>query len=157
MENPLIIDAWKAYGAAPTPMSIGEVFTALQQGTVDAQDNGTANTFANKYYEVTKYLTITEHLILPALMLISKAKYDALPEDLRKAVDGACAAAEKFQREEYLRQNVAAIEGMKEKGMIVTYPDKADFVKAAASVYEKHLPTMSAQVRKWVEDIRTKY
>lgn len=157
MENPLIIDAWKAYGAVPTPMSIGEVFTALQQGTVDAQDNGTANTYANKYYEVTKYLAMTEHLIQPCMLLVSKMTYDSLPADLRKIMDEAGRKAAQFQREEYLRQNSAAVENMKARGMIVTYPDKEDFKKAAVAVYDKYLPEMSAEVRKWVEDIRTKY
>ncbi len=134
MENPIITEAWKAYGAVATPMSLGEVFTALQQGTIDGQDNGTANTYANKYYEVQKYLVMTEHMIVPGFFVMSQAVYDAIPDDLKPAFDRAVADATKFQREENARQEAAAVENMKARGMEICYPDKTDFLKAAATV-----------------------
>ncbi len=157
MENPIITEAWKAYGAVPTPMSLGEVFTALQQGAIDGQDNGTANTYANKYYEVQKYLVMTEHMIVPGLIAMAKEKYDAIPADLKPAFDEAVRDAVQFQREEYGRQDAAAVSNMKAKGMEVLYPDKADFLKAAAGVREGFIKRMGAEMAGWVKDIQEKY
>ena len=157
MENPIILEAWKSYGAVPTPMSLGEVFTALQQGTVDGQDNGTANTYANKYYEVQKHLIMTEHMIVPGIFVMSKEKYDAIPADLRDAFDEAVREAVKFQREEYARQDAAAVENMKVKGMEISYPDKTDFLKAAEGVKAGFVKKMGPEMEQWLKDIQSKY
>lgn len=157
MENPIIIESWKAYGAVPTPMSLGEVFTALQQGTVDGQDNGTANTYANKYYEVQKHLVMTEHMIVPGIFVMSKEKYDAIPADLRPAFLDAVKEAVRFQREEYARQDAAAMENMKAKGMVISHPDKADFLKAADEVKAGFVKKMGPEMAQWIADIQSKY
>lgn len=157
MENPIITEAWKAYGAAPTPMSLGEVFTALQQGTIDGQDNGTANTYANKYYEVQKYLVMTEHMIVPGLFAMSLEKYEAIPDDLKQPFEDAVKEATKFQREEYARQDAAAVDNMKAKGMEICYPDKVDFNKAAEGVRANFIKKMGPEMDQWIKDIQTKY
>lgn len=157
MENPVITEAWKAYGAVATPMSLGEVFTALQQGALDGQDNGAANTYANKYYEVQKYLVMTQHMIVPGFFVMSQAVYDAIPDDLKPAFDRAVAEATLFQREENARQEAAAVENMKARGMEVCYPDKTDFVKAAQSVKDKFIGKMGKEMEGWINDIQNKY
>ncbi|MDR1534200.1 MAG: TRAP transporter substrate-binding protein, partial [Planctomycetota bacterium] len=157
MENPTIIAAWRAYGATPTPMSIGEVFTALQQGTVDAQDNGTANSFANKYYEVQKYLAMTEHMVVPQILIMAKPQYDNIPPALLPAFLDAAKEAVAFQRAEYTRQNAAAIDNMKARGMEVTYPDKADFVAASEPIRQEYIKKVGGEMAAWVNDIGTKY
>lgn len=157
MENPIITAAWRAFNAVPTPMSLGEVFTALQQGTVDGQDNGTANSYANKYYEVQKYLCMTEHMIVPQVFVMSKDKYDAIPADLRPAFDAAVEEAVAYQRAVYAEFNQAAVDNMKAKGMEVTYPDKAPFIEASEPIRNDFIKKMGAQMAQWVEDIKTKY
>ena len=157
MENPTIIAAWRAYGASPTPMSIGEVFTALQQGTVDAQDNGTANSYANKYYEVQKYLAMTEHMVVPQILIMSKAKFDDIPPALLPAFREAVKEGVAFQRAEYGRQNAAAIDNMKAQGMEVTYPDRADFIKASDPIRQDFIQKAGGDLAAWVNDIRSKY
>lgn len=157
MENPIISEGWKAYGAIGTPMSIGETFTALQQGTIDGQDNVAASSYANKYYEVQKYQIMTNHMIIPGVLLMSQAAYDAIPEDLKPAFDRAMTEGALFQREENARQEAAAVENMKARGMEICYPDTTDFKQAAMGVKEAWIKKMGPEVAQWIDDIQNKY
>ncbi len=78
MENPVHIQAYKQFGIIPTPMAFTEVFTALQQGTVDGQENPLSVISAAKFEQVQKYMTLTGHVYSPALILMSKAQWDKL-------------------------------------------------------------------------------
>src|SRR5689334_12310157 len=78
MENPIHIQAYKQFGILPTPMAFTEVFTALQQGTVDDQENPLLVITSAKLYEVQKYLSLTGHVYSPALILMNKAAWDKL-------------------------------------------------------------------------------
>lgn len=83
VENKPSTDFFKRIGSIPTPMAISEVYTALQQGTVDAQDNGITFTYGNKFYEVQKYYSSTKHMYCPLAMVISDgAKAKVSKEDL---------------------------------------------------------------------------
>jgi tripartite ATP-independent transporter DctP family solute receptor len=91
MENPIQLAAWKALGANPTPMAFGEVFTALQQKTVDGQENPMELIFNNKFYEVNRYVTITNHIYSPYVCLLNLDFWNELkPEQqqlLQTAID----------------------------------------------------------------------
>src|SRR5207248_5056060 len=76
MENPIHIEAYRQFGILPTPMAFTEVFTALQQGTVDGQENPLSVITAAKFEQVQKYLSLTGHVYSPALILMSKAQFD---------------------------------------------------------------------------------
>src|SRR5207249_4151239 len=90
MENPVHIQAYKQFGIIPTPMAFTEVFTALQQGTVDGQENPLSVITSAKLDQVQKYLTLTGHVYSPALILMSKAQWDKLsPEDKQAFRDAA--------------------------------------------------------------------
>ena len=85
MENELQLQQWKDYGANPTPMAFTELFTALQQKTVDAQDNGAELTWQTKFYEVQSHYTYTKHIYSPYLILMSKDKFDGLTPEQHRA------------------------------------------------------------------------
>ncbi|MDR0576723.1 MAG: TRAP transporter substrate-binding protein [Candidatus Accumulibacter sp.] len=87
MENPNHLAYWKALGANPTPMDFSEVYISLQQGTIDAQENPYDLIVANKLYEPQKYITETNHVIHGLTMMMSKLKYDAMPDDLKQIVE----------------------------------------------------------------------
>jgi tripartite ATP-independent transporter DctP family solute receptor len=78
MENPVHIQAYKQFGIIPTPMAFTEVFTALQQGTVDGQENPLSVISAAKFEQVQKYMTLTGHVYSPAIFLMNKASFDKL-------------------------------------------------------------------------------
>ena len=87
MENPIHMAAFQVMGADPTPMAFGELFTALQQGTIDAQENPLSVITSSRFNEVQDYLSMTEHVYSAAPLMVSKAAYDALPDDLKAIVD----------------------------------------------------------------------
>lgn len=155
MENSMHLAVYRAWGAVPTPTTFGEVVTALQQGMADGQENADASIYANKYYEVQKYLTLSYHYFMPAPFLIAKGKYDALPEDLRALFQQAIDESVVFQRAEYERQAKSAVENMQAKGMIVTYPDYESFKKASMSVYPEFIKQLGPDVKRWVEEVQS--
>ena len=98
--NPLHLMGFKAFGASPTPMSFAELFTALQQGVVDGQENPIYNIFATKLYEVQEFLSLTGHLFSGGVFIMSEEYYQSLPVDVRVAIDeSAVAAREAFVEE----------------------------------------------------------
>jgi tripartite ATP-independent transporter DctP family solute receptor len=156
MENPLIMASWKALGAVPTPMSIGEAFTALQQGTVDGQTNGTANIYVNKYYEVQKYMTLMADMITPAPYLMALSKFEAMSPELQKKFMAGFAEGIQYQRKVYDEQAASAIKNMEAKGIAVATPDLAEFKKAVQPVYDEFLPQLDPQFREWVKELRAR-
>ena len=137
MENKIHLAAFRAFGASPTPMAWSEVYTALQQKTIDAQENPIAIVYVAKIYEVQKYLALTGHVYSPALILMSKKSYDSLPKDIQKIVLDTAIECATFERN-LLRDNEAKqLAELKAKGMQVTAPNKKPFQSAAASVYKE--------------------
>jgi tripartite ATP-independent transporter DctP family solute receptor len=140
MENPVHIAAFKALGANPTPMAFGELFTALQQGTVDAQENPISLIYTSKFYEVQKYCTLSGHVYAPTAVLINNDFYNSLPEDLQKIIMEAAVAYRDYQRELAGQQDTEFIAKLKEAGMQVnelTPEQKKAFVEATKVVYEQ--------------------
>ncbi|WMJ82789.1 DctP family TRAP transporter solute-binding subunit [Oscillospiraceae bacterium LTW-04] len=99
MENRIHIETFKSWGANPTPMAFGELFTALQQKTVDGQENPLPNIASQKFEEVQKYLTISDHFYDPDGLYINADFYNGLPEDLQKAIDDSAKVATDYQRQ----------------------------------------------------------
>lgn len=98
MENPIHMAAWKALGANPTPMSFGEVFTALQQGTVDGQENPYALIYNCKFFEVQKYISDTHHIFTSYVPIINKEFLDGLSDEEKNIVLTAAKEMRDYQR-----------------------------------------------------------
>jgi len=137
MENPIHMAAFTAMGADPTPMAFGELFTALQQGTIDAQENPLSVITSSKFNEVQKYLSVTEHVYSAAPLMVSKAAYDALPEDLQAIVDEAGMEACEWERAYLKEAETAWLDDLANAGMEINYPEKAPFVEATKGAYEE--------------------
>lgn len=136
MEDDVFILTMKALGASPLPMAFGELYTALEQKTVDAQENPLAVIYSSRFFEVQKYLAMTGHFYSPAVLLISEMTWKKLTPEQQKIISDAAKEARDYERELSLKADQELEAGCKEKGMIVTNPDKAPFVKAVASVYK---------------------
>ncbi|MDR1828266.1 MAG: TRAP transporter substrate-binding protein [Methylobacteriaceae bacterium] len=154
MESPVIIATWKSLGAVPTPMALGETFTALQQGTVDGQENATTASWANKYYEVQKYLGLTNHMFNPGPVVMNKQKFESLPKDVQDLLVQVGKEATAFQREEWKRQDALAVQRMKDYGLTVTTPDLAPFREAVKVVYDQYAKEMLGDSIGWLDVIR---
>jgi len=109
MENKYHIAMWKAMGANPTPLAFNELYTALQQHTVDGQENPLELIYAQKFYEQQKYVIKTRHLPQNLIWIMNKAFYDGLPAELQEVVDGAAQAALQAAAD-YTSSNAESIE-----------------------------------------------
>lgn len=138
MENQVHMDAFSALGMDPTPMAWSEVFTALQQGTIDGQENPIAIIYTNKVYEAQKYLAITNHVYSPAMILFSKTVLESLPEEYQTVLLDAAKEATEYERSCCEDGEAEQIAEMEAAGMEVTYPDTTLFQAAMAPVYEKY-------------------
>ena len=138
MENPVHIQAYRAFGIIPTPMAFTEVYTALQQGTVDGQENPLSVIEAAKLDQVQKYLTLTRHVYSPALILMSKAKWDQLPPVDKEAFRAAASVAVKANRARIDADEKSAVADLRAKGMdIVEHPDIARFQAALEPTFKE--------------------
>jgi len=136
MENPVHIQAYKAFGIIPTPMAFTEVFTALQQGTVDGQENPLSVITSAKLDQVQKYLTLTGHVYSPALILMSKAQWDKLSAADRQAFLDAAKEAVKANRARIDADERKAVADLQAKGMLVVVDvDKAKFQAVLAPTF----------------------
>jgi tripartite ATP-independent transporter DctP family solute receptor len=136
MENPVHIQAYKAFGIIPTPMAFTEVFTALQQGTVDGQENPVSVISAAKFDQVQKFMTMTGHVYSPALILMSKAQWDKLSAADKQAFMEAAKEAVKANRARIDDDERKAVADLRSKGMaVVENVDKAKFQAMLGPTY----------------------
>ncbi|WP_136414706.1 TRAP transporter substrate-binding protein [Herbaspirillum sp. ST 5-3] len=120
MQNPVYIDMFKGFGANAVPLAFSELFTAMETGTVDGQENPVTTIQSSKFYEVQKYLSLTKHVYSPWIVLASKKWWDGLNADERKAVQDSAFAARDFERKDTREASAKAIDFLKSKGMQVT-------------------------------------
>jgi len=131
MENPVHIQAYKQFGIIPTPMAFTEVFTALQQGTVDGQENPLSVISAAKFVQVQKYITLTGHVYSPALILMNKTKWDSLSAADKQAFTEAAKEAVKANRARIDEDERRVVAELKSGGMtVVEVVDKSKFQAA---------------------------
>jgi TRAP-type transport system periplasmic protein len=128
MPNPIHIQAWKMLGSNPLPMPLGELYQALESGAVDAQEHPVDITYAAKFYEVQKYLTMTKLAFTAMPVVFSKQKFDALKPELQKVLLDSANDAKLFQRASNQRNEAGIIADLRKQGMTVleTY-DAAPF------------------------------
>lgn len=152
MENPIHMDTFKAMGANPLPMAFGELFTALQQKTIDAQENPVTIIWTSRFYEVQKYCSLTGHFYAAAPLLVSKKFMDGLPADQQKALKEAAVEAREYERELLAQQNKDFISKLKEKKMEVIEVDKGPFKEAVKKVWAQYEATIGKDLIQKVVD-----
>ena len=132
-------DAWQflggALGASPVPVAFPELYTALQTGAVDGQDNPLPTVIDSKFYEVTNQIVMTSHLVDLNYLTISKAVWDGLSADQQAAVQAAADAAAEHARQLQLQKETEAVAFLTEKGLKVYEPDVAAFREAVQAAY----------------------
>ena len=137
MENQVHQEAFRQLGANPTPMAFPELFTALQQGTVDGQENPITVIVATNFWEVQDHLSLTGHVYSPAAVLGSPILLDGLSDEERQWFQQAARASAEATREEVSRLEEEGIALLREKGMSVkTDVDTAPFQQAVEPAYE---------------------
>lgn len=134
---PLFVETWQTMGARPTPMALGEVFTALQQNVIEGQENPLSLIESASLYEVQKYVNRTDHVRSWIYVVIGKKQLDAMPDDLRQVVMNAAQAMQAFESELFEKDQQRLEASLKERGMEFVDVDAAAFAaKARPAVLE---------------------
>lgn len=131
------VKMFKLYGANPTPMAFSEVFTALQTGVIDGQENPYAQIASAKFQEVQKYLSITGHVYTPAYILVSDKNYAKLPEDVRAGLEKCATESQAFVYETAARLETELLDVIKGAGVAVNNADNAAFIEASKPIYDE--------------------
>lgn len=130
MENQYHQAAFEAFGAMPVAMSANDVFTALQQGTIDAAENATVNCLNNGFYEITKHITNTQHAFVYILLCMSDDAWNKIPEDLQQPFMEAVQRGVEYERDLLVSENERAAAELEELGVTFHEIDTAE-LKAA--------------------------
>lgn len=141
MESPMQVEGFKSFGANPTPISFSELFTALQQKTVDGAECPMNILYSNKLYEVQKYISKTGHIYLTCPYIMNKAFFEKLPEDLQKVVKEAVNLTVKSQREGLAADEIVNTKKMEDAGIEIndlTDEARKEFIDAMKPVFENY-------------------
>ena len=147
--NAINVDWVKALGANPTPLAFPELYAALEQKAVDGQENPLSVIQANKFYEVQKFLTLTNHQYNPQSLIFSKKVWDTLSPAEQKILQDSAAEASKFQRQVNREAAAGQLDALKKAGMQVAEFSPAEQAKLREKlkpVIDKHGAAIAATV-----------
>ena len=131
------VKMFQAYGANPSPMKFSEVFTALQTGVMDGQENPFTQIFSAKFQEVQKFLSLTGHVYTPAYATVGAKKWASLPGDVRSTLEGVARETQAFVYEKAAKDDEDLLGKIKAAGVQVNTPNKDAFVAASKPVYDE--------------------
>ena len=155
MENKVHMDGYRAFGILPTPMAFPEVFGALQQGTVDGQENPIPVILSSKFSQVQKHLSLTGHVYSPALLLMSPRTWSKVSEADKKVFLDAAKKAGAAQRKKVNDDETNGIAQLEKDGMtVVRNVDGTAFRKALEPVYASYAKEFGAENIKRIQDVR---
>ncbi len=130
-QNPMYIKAFSLLGTNPVPMPLAELYTALETRAVDAQEHPIGIFWSSKLYEVQKYFSFTNHGYTPLIVVMNKAKFDALSPELQQALLEASQEAAQFQRDLNLKNETEIVAELRKAGVEVTDKVESDLFKSA--------------------------
>jgi TRAP-type transport system periplasmic protein len=135
--SPSYIALFRAFGAAPTPMAFGEVYTALQQGVIDGAENDSVTYQTSKHMEVARNLALTSHMMLANTLYISERVWERLPDDLKAVINKASGEARKTVVAERSSRDAKVLDEIRAAGINVTQPDLAPFTAIGQQTYKE--------------------
>ncbi|WP_209124015.1 TRAP transporter substrate-binding protein [Alkalihalobacillus sp. BA299] len=142
-DSPVFVESWKMLGAAPTPMAFGEVFTSLQQGVIDGQENPLSLIYNSKFNEVVDYLVLTEHVREPIAMVIGGSKFESLDPELQDLlIQAANGQGKDYVANEVLSGEEDFLQKLEESGMKVIQPDLSLFQEKLEGFVEEQFPAV---------------
>lgn len=145
IQSPIYVKAMELMGANPTPMALGEVYTSLQTGVIDGYEHDANTTLAQKFFEVSKYIALTQHIQGVLVLNAAPAKIDALPADLRQQVLEAAQEAALFQRGQAPKEDEAALAALKDKGLTVHPIDRTSLAAKAEGFWASYGKELQAE------------
>ncbi|MEM8524520.1 MAG: TRAP transporter substrate-binding protein [Bacteroidota bacterium] len=151
---PSFVTAWSAMGAKPTPMAFSEVFTSLQQGTIEAQENPFAMIRSAGFAEVQAYLNLTGHVVSWSYPVVGEKQFQALPDDLKMIFLETAKDMQVFQHKDFNQNEEKVRQELIDKGMKFVEVDKAAFgEKCEQAIFESLSPEMQEVYRQFMEEV----
>ncbi|WMJ77197.1 MULTISPECIES: TRAP transporter substrate-binding protein [unclassified Sedimentibacter] len=160
MESPIYLSMFKSFGSNPTPMAFSELYTALQQKTVEGHDNGVVLTYTNKLYEPIKYYLRLEQNYAATAVIVSEQWWQGLPPEIQQAITEASQVATEWQRAENTKSENELIEEIKKAGVDVyevSDEEKAKFKEAAMVVYDEMEAVAGKEIIDAAREVDAKY
>lgn len=149
---PAFVTAWSAMGAKPTPMAFSEVFTALQQGTIEAQENPYDLILQAGFPEVQAFVNVTDHVMSWSYPVVGEKQFQQLPEELKSIFLEAAQEMQAFEHRLFLESQEIVKEALKEKGMTFVDTDKEAFAeRCRAAIYNSLSPEMQLLYREFID------
>lgn len=151
LPSPVYVETFKAFKVNPVPMNFGELYSALETKTVDGQENPYSVTYSNKFYEVQKYVSSTNHTNSYNIIIVSKKFWDRLSQTEQRLMREAFAESREFQMQQTKAAVDKSLAGLKEKGMTftdITLPELARMREATKPVIDKFLAEYDAETVK---------
>lgn len=154
MESNTAINMVKALGGSPTPVSYGELYTALQQGIVDGAENNPPSLFTSKHYEVCKYYSINEHTAVPDMVIISTKVWNLLSDQEKIWLQEAADESADYQYDLWAKSVEESFTEMKKAGVEILYPNTDSFREAVEPIYDAY-QTSQPELFSIIEKIRS--
>jgi len=152
-ESPASIQMVNLLGGSATPISWGELYTALQQGIVDGAENNPPSFHLSRHYEVSNYYSLDEHTAVPDILFISLATWERLNEEEREIIEKAAKESAIYQRELWKESTRIAMESVREAGIEINYPDKKPFKERLQPMYDQYAKE-DIRLNQYIEQIR---
>ena len=131
------VKMFQAYGANPSPMKFSEVFTALQTGVMDGEENPFTQIYSAKFQEVQKYLSLSGHVYTPAYLTVGTKKWESLPADVRKNLEDTAKETQAYVYQTAAKDDEELLAKLKQAGMQVNDVDKETFIAASKPIYDE--------------------
>jgi len=138
MKSITAMEMVKAQGGSPTPISWGELYTALQSGVVDGAENNPPSFYTSHHYEVCKYYSLNEHTMVPDVLIISQKVWEKLSEQERKWLQQAADESVPVQRQLWLESEKESLEIVQDAGVTIIHPDKEPFARKVMPLLESY-------------------
>ncbi len=137
MQSQMAVNMMRNLGGSPTPISFGELYTALQQGVVDGAENNPPSFLTSRHYEVAKYYSLDEHTMLPDVVIIGTKVWDNLNTQEQHWLQEAADSSAVFQKQLWVKAEKEAFKIIQEAGVQINYPDKGPFIEKTKGIYEE--------------------
>ncbi|MBU2676982.1 MAG: TRAP transporter substrate-binding protein [Gammaproteobacteria bacterium] len=140
-------------GGSPTPISLGEIYTALQQGVVDGAENNAPSFYRLRHYEAARYYSLDEHTFVPDVLIMSKRIWDDLTANEQEWLSQAVDDSVKYQRELWLAETDASLAAVADAGVTISYPDKEPFRAAVQAMKGGFEGTRTGEILRAIEEM----
>jgi tripartite ATP-independent transporter DctP family solute receptor len=154
MGNPIFVDMMNSLGGNGVPMGYDQVFNALQTGVIDGAENNPPSFVFDNHYQVAKFYTLTEHLIIPEVLMFSRRTWDGLSKEDQALITKVSQEAQLDERKLWKEYEQKAVDKMKAAGIkIIDVPDKKPYQDAVKPVWDKYGPKYAAMIQR-IQDVK---